>query len=244
MTLVEERTQQYEAGLLQFCDCELGQRAQRFYAERSGNPYGKQLAEEARQRRIGYLHKIDGLKDHEREISMGDFTVTKHNREAIEAVAAAVQQRTGLITLWGKFGVGKTGLMMAAVNACRNQDMTAMYRTTADMLAWLRAGFDQSQKDGEDFSYEKRWSLLTRVGCLALDEMTAYSATPWASERFERLIDERWRSMPDLLTIVAFNADKVEFMKSGLPDVVESRLRDRRAQWINMGGMDMRQIRN
>ncbi len=243
LSVVEERTQQYEAGLLQFCDCELGQRAQRFYAERSGNPYGKQLAEEAAKRRAAYLQKLDGLKDHERSISLGDFLQTKHNREAITAVAAAIQQRTGLITLWGKFGTGKTGLMMAAINACRNQDMTAMYRTTADALAWLRAGFDQSQRDGEDFSYDQRWGLLTRINCLALDEMTAFSVTPWASERFERLIDERWRSMPDLLTICAFNADKAEFMKTGLPDVVESRLRDRRAQFINMGGMDMRQVR-
>jgi hypothetical protein len=64
--------------------------------------------------------------------------------------------------------------MMAAVNACRQEDMTAMYRTTADALAWLRAGFDQSARYGEDFSFDKRWSLLTRVGCLALDEMTAF----------------------------------------------------------------------
>ncbi len=239
--------EQYEAGLLQFCDCELGQRAQRFYAARAGNPYGKQLAAEAARRRAAYLQKIDGLNDHERGITLADFLQTKHNREAIAAVAAAMEQRRGLITLWGRFGVGKTGLMMAAVNACRQADMTAMYRTTADALAWLRAGFDQSGRDGEDFSCEKRWHLLTRAGCLALDEMTAFSVTPWAAERFERLIDERWRSMGDLLTICAFNADVAgtgEFMQTGLPDVVESRLRDRRAQWIHMGGMDMRQVRS
>ena len=68
LSLVEERTQQYEAGMLRFCDCELGQRAQRFYAEQSGNPYGKQLAEESRKRRLAYLEKIDGLKDSERTI--------------------------------------------------------------------------------------------------------------------------------------------------------------------------------
>jgi DNA replication protein DnaC len=244
LSIVEERTEQYEAGLLQFCDCELGQRAQRFYAQRSGNPYGKQLAEEAAKRRAAYLQKIDGLQEHERAIALAGFITNKHNRQAIEAVAAGIQQRKGLVTLWGPFGTGKTGLMMAAVNACRKEDMTAIYRTTADALAWLRGGFDQSQRDGEDFSYDKRWHLLTRAPCLALDEMTAFSVTPWAAERFERLIDERWRSMPHLLTICAFNADTAEFMRTGLPDVVESRLRDRRAQWINMGGMDMRQVRS
>jgi DNA replication protein DnaC len=246
LSIVEERIQQYEAGLLQFCDCELGQRAQRFYAERAGNPYGRQLAAEAARRRAAHLQKIDGLQDHERAINLAGFIQTKYNREAIAAVAAGIEQRRGLITLWGPFGTGKTGLMMAAVNACRDRDMAAMYRTTADALAWLRAGFDQSARDGEDFSYDKRWQLLTGAGCLALDEMTAFSVTPWAAERFERLIDERWRSMPELLTICAFNAESAgsaELMQTGLPAVVESRLRDRRAQWIHMGGMDMRQVR-
>lgn len=243
LSLVEERTQQYEAGLLHFCDCKLGQGAQRFYAERAGNPYGKQLAEEARKRRQEYLEKVDGLKPNERTITLAEYQVGKHNREAAEAVANAVNRRVGLITLWGAFGVGKTALMIAAVNACRNQDKVAMYLTTADMLAWLRAGFDQSQRDGEDFTYDKRWQMLRNAHCLALDEMTAFSATPWAAERFERLIDERWRSMSELLTICAFNAEHAEYMRTGLPGVVESRLRDFRAQWINVGGRDMRQVR-
>jgi hypothetical protein len=86
--------------------------------------------------------------------------------------------------------------------------------------------------------------MLVNARCLALDEMTAFSVTPWAAERFERLIDERWRSMRDLLTICAFNAaEEPEEGSSGLPGVVESRLRDVRAQWINVGGKDMRQIR-
>lgn len=242
--MVDERTEQYKAGLLQFCDCHLGQGAQRFYAERAQSPYGQQLAEEARQRRISFLERIDGLKAGERSITLTSYSVGKHNRDAAESVAAAIQQGNGLITLWGAFGVGKTALMIAAVNAVRGQDRTAMYRTTADMLAWLRAGFDQSQRDEEDYSYEKRWKLLTTVRCLCLDEMTAFSVTPWAAERFERLIDERWRSMRDLLTICAFNAVEAPEGRCGLPGVVESRLRDRRAHWINIGGRDMRKIRN
>ena len=148
---MEERTEQYKAGLLHFCDCKLGQGAHRFYAERAGNPYGKQLAEEARQRRQAYLEKVDGLKPSERTITLAGYTVGKHNREAAEAVAKAVNRGVGLITLWGAFGVGKTALMIAAVNACRGQVLIS-YMTTADMLAWLRAGFDQSQRDGEDFT--------------------------------------------------------------------------------------------
>lgn len=247
LSLVEERTQQYEAGHLQFCDCELGQRAQRLYAERSGNPYGKQLAEEARKRRAAYLQRIDGLQADERQITLASFTVTKHNRQAIDAVAAALRDGYGLITLWGKYGVGKTGIMIAAVNACRNRDRTAIYTTTADLMVWLRAGFDQAQRlakqDVEDFTFDQRWKLLTEVRCLCLDELTAYNVTSWAAERLERLIDSRWRSRRDLLTICAFNAETAEDMRTDLSGVIESRLRDRQAQWIPMGGVDMRRVR-
>jgi DNA replication protein DnaC len=243
MPLVEERTEQYKAGQLQFCDCRRGQLAQQFFADRAQNPYGMKLVEEARQRRTAYLERIDGLKAQERSLTLADYRVGRYNRQAAEAVTAGVERGNGLITLWGAFGVGKTALMIAAVNATRSQDKPAMYRTAADMLAWLRAGFDQSQKDGEDFSYEKRWNLLTTVKCLALDEMTAFSVTPWAAERFERLIDERWRSMRDLLTICAFNATEEPLEgRTGLPGVVESRLRDVRATWLNIGGRDMRQV--
>lgn len=247
LPLVEERTRQYEAGLLQFCDCERGQRVQAFYAERSGNPYGQQLAADASKRRAAYLQRIDGLQADERAITLASFAVTRHNRQAIDAVAGALRDGCGLITLWGKYGVGKTGILIAAVNACRDQDRTAMYTTTADMLAWLRAGFDQAQRlakqDVEDFTFDQRWKLLAEVRCLALDEITAYNVTPWAAERLERLIDSRWRSRRELLTICAFNAETADDMQTDLPGVIESRLRDRQAQWIPMGGVDMRRIR-
>lgn len=244
ISMVEERTRQYIDGQLKFCDCERGQRSQRFYAARAGNPYGAQLAEAARQRRTAYLEKLDGLKPHEREWTFNGYRVGRHNRAAFDAVQSAVQQGHGLITLWGVPGVGKTALLMTAINECRRQDWPAMYRTTADLLAWLRAGFDSQQRDNEDFSFDRRWRTLIEARCLAIDEMTAFSMTPWAIERFERLIDERWRTMRETITLCAFNAAEDAEGRTGLPDVVESRLRDRRAGWIGVGGMDMRRVRS
>lgn len=237
--LYEERTAQYEAGLLRFCDCAIGQAAARRYATLAANPYGQQLAAEAAQRRQSYLLGIDGLKPDERKMTLSAYKVARHNRAAVEAVSAGIEKGAGLVTLTGEFGVGKTALLMAAVNECRAKDWTSIYTTVADLLAWLRVGFSPyAERDPEDdASYEVRWKQLINCQCLALDELTAFSVTPWAAERFERLIDERWRSMGDQLTICALNGEAER-----LPGVVGSRLQDRRAKYIQIGGVDMRRV--
>lgn len=240
-SMVEERTTQYMAGNLAFCDCEAGQRVARFYAARAANPYGQQIAEEAARRRRAYLEKIDGLKPQERTLTLTDYRTARHNRSAVAAVKERAAVGAGLVTVYGAYGVGKTALLMAAVNECRQRDWTSVYTTVADLLGWLRAAFDPNvERDPEDQSFERRWALLVGCRCLALDELTAFSVTPWAAERFERLIDERWRTMGETLTLCAFNADGDS--KTNLPGVVESRLRDRRATWVEIGGVDMRRV--
>lgn len=247
LSMVEERTIQYDEGKLKFCDCAAGQRAASFYAQRSANPYGQQLAAQAAERRRDYLLSIDGLKPDERKMTLAAYRVGRHNRQAVEAVSAGIEKGVGLVTLTGEYGVGKTALLMAAVNECRAKDWTSIYTTVADLLAWLREGFTPyAERDPEDdLSYEKRWRLLTNCQCLCLDELTAFSVTPWAAERFERLIDERWRSMNAKLTICALNGERgqtPEQMLGHLPGVIESRLSDRRAKLIQIGGVDMRRV--
>lgn len=244
MPIVDERTEQYRAGILAFCDCDLGQRAARFFADKAANPYGRQMAEEAAKRRRAYLEKIDGLKPPERTLLLDGYRTARHNRAAVEAFRAIVNAGAGMGTIYGAYGVGKTALLMAAVNECRRRDWTSMYTTVADLLGWLRAAFDPNvERDPEDQSFERRWALLVGCRCLALDELTAFSVTPWAAERFERLIDERWRNMGQTITLCAFNADDDERVGANLPGVVESRLRDRRAAWVGIGGtIDMRRV--
>jgi len=242
LPLVEERTDQYKAGMLTFCDCEAGQIAAGHYARLSANPYGQQLATEAAARRIAFLERIDGLKPAERSMTLTTYRVGRHNRAAVEAVRAGVEKGAGLVTLTGEYGVGKSALLMAAVNESRSKDWTSVYTTVADLLAWLRDAFSPDigmDREGIDESYQRRWQLLTTCQCLALDELTAFSVTPWAAERFERLIDERWRSMGDRLTVCALNGSLDE---SSLPGVVLSRLQDRRAKLIQIDGVDMRRV--
>jgi DNA replication protein DnaC len=137
-----------------------------------------------------------------------------------------------MVTLSGPPGTGKSTLLICAVNAAREANIPSVYVTMTDLLDYLRAAFNPEQRD---MSFEKRWDLLVSAEVLALDELDEFNSTPWAAERFMRLIDERWRNMHTRLTLLATNASL-----SRLPPKVASRLNDGRASVWTLGGADMR----
>ena len=177
-------------------------------------------------RRRAYLLRIDGLTPRERVMRFGEID----NRAAAQ-VQNAVALRRGLITLTGRPGTGKSSLLICAVNAAREANVPAVYTTVTDLLDYLRQAYDPKT----ELSFDARWELLIRCEVLALDELDEFNTTPWAMERFLRLIDERWRAMESCLTLCATNS-RVNI----LPDKVASRLRDGRAQVIELSGADMR----
>lgn len=181
------------------------------------------------ERRRAYLLRIDGLTPREREMSFADL------EGANDSVAAhlqnAVTLRRGLITLMGKPGTGKSSMLISAVNSARDANVPAVYTTVTDLLDYLR----QAYAPHTELSFDARWDLLVRCEVLALDELDEFNTTPWAIERFLRLIDERWRAMDDHLTLCATNS-----RLNTLPEKVASRLRDGRAQVMELTGADMR----
>lgn len=188
-------------------------------------------AEEDKARRAQFLLKMDGLTQREREYR---FATIKDNYDpgVLTSLKATVDARAGLITLMGSFGVGKTTILMCAVNEARSAGRLAIYTTVTDLLSYLRSTF---QPDADD-SFDKYWEALIRCEVLGLDELDEFNTTPWAMERFLRLIDERWRRMDEVLTLCATNN-----RPQALPGKIQSRLRDARAQMIELKGRDIRQ---
>lgn len=122
-------------------------------------------------------------------------------------------------------------MLIAAVNAAREAGILAVYTTITDLLDYLR----QAYAPNTTLDFDGRWDLLIRCQVLALDELDEFNTTPWAMERFLRLIDERWRAMDQGLTLCATNS-----RLNSLPEKVASRLRDGRAYVFELTGADMR----
>lgn len=183
------------------------------------------------ERRRRRLLEMDGLTPVERQLTF-DRLATDANERAIDTVRVAAERRRGLITLTGRPGTGKSTLLICAVNAAREANIPAVYTTVTDLLDYLRRAYNPA---AGELAFDARWDLLVRAEVLALDELDEFNTTPWAMERFLRLIDERWRAMDRCLTLCATNAHL-----SALPEKVYSRLRDGRGQVCEMRGRDMR----
>ena len=182
-------------------------------------------------RRVSYLRQIDGLTNVERQLRFETLT-NNATHAATVAVRFAADQRRGMITLTGRPGTGKTTLLICAVNDARERRIAAVYTTVTDLLDYLRKAYDPNHKGK---TIDQRWNLLVGAEVLALDELDEFNATPWAEERFLRLMDERWRNMDRCLTLCATNHGMDD-----LPDKVASRLGDGRAEVLEMAGIDMR----
>jgi DNA replication protein DnaC len=188
------------------------------------------------ERRRLRLMAIDGLNAAERELRFEKLLVTDEIFPAVRAVISAVEARRGMVTLTGAPGTGKSTLLICAVNSLREANIPSVYTTTTDLLDYLRSAFHPEHPRAENF--EQRWDLLISAKVLALDEVDEFSATSWAMERFLRLIDERWRSMHDRLTLMATNVGLER-----LPPKVASRMRDGRANVVQIEGRDMRGVK-
>jgi DNA replication protein DnaC len=179
------------------------------------------------------LRAVDGLRAGERLLRFKDLARTR-NQSLITHVEESVQRGYGMVTLMGKPGTGKTSLLICAVNHAREAGVGAIYMTVTDLLIYLRQAFDP-KRDSHDSGFDERWDMLIEAKILALDELDEFNTTPWAIERFLRLIDERWRRMEHCLTLCATNQPL-----NTLPAKVTSRLRDGRAQIFELEGVDMR----
>lgn len=182
------------------------------------------------EKRRNYLLRIDGLNPSERALRFADLQMGS-NEAPLQRVMEATRRRRGIITLTGKPGTGKSSMLIAAVNEAREANVPAVYTTVTDLLDYLR----QAYAPNTELSFDARWDLLLRAEVLALDEVDEFNTTPWAMERFLRLMDERWRNLDRVLTLCATNS-----RINAMPEKVASRLRDGRAMVVELTGADMR----
>lgn len=134
------------------------------------------------------------------------FTLSAVYAQVGESYNGRDAERNSLL-LAGHVGVGKTGLMAAAVNYFAAQHAAALYIRVQDLLTSLKAAMDKAKRD--DAGYESPEEILDRVKrapILILDEFSTNQPTDWRRDQIEELI--RFRYGNHLPTGFTTNANK------------------------------------
>lgn len=90
--------------------------------------------------------------------------------------------------LVGPSGSGKTRLAAAIANRCLEKDRAVLYISAPDLLDHLRSSFAPDS----DLTYDQLFEQVRRANLLILDDLGIQSATPWAKEKLDQLLNHRY----------------------------------------------------
>jgi DNA replication protein DnaC len=125
--------------------------------------------------------------------------------EAVRKLLAAAPYPNDWVSLYGSYGVGKSGLLKAAVATLCRAGVSAVYRRADDMLSEAKAVFS-ADKDAQDASEQAVKSRYRSYQFLAVDEVDRISGTPWAMAFIFSILDDRYNARHFQATMIATNA--------------------------------------
>lgn len=126
--------------------------------------------------------------------------------QALETARAFAESPCGWLVLTGPSGSGKTHLAAAIVHRCLERGQMAFYLSAPDLLDRLRSAFAPWSETPYDALYEQ----VCTVPVLALDDLGAHAATPWAEEKLFQVLNARWREELPTVVVLAMPLEQVE----------------------------------
>ena len=108
-------------------------------------------------------------------------------RNALSAAIAYAENPAGWLTLVGPSGSGKTYLAAAIANRCIELGSPALFITAADLIDYLRSGFD----DDAEQPFVDLFEQVRNAPLLVLDDLPTRPSTPWTQERLFQLLASR-----------------------------------------------------
>ena len=183
-------------------------------------------SEEIERKRFERLLDISGMLPEELEVRFGDVIRRndggKGTAEMLNLARAFVTEPRGMLTIWGRYGNGKTLILQAIVNEFRHQrGVWGTYVRLKDLIDYIRAGNAPGALDDARERYER----LRAVEILAIDECDGPRMTDYAEEFRRAFLDDRYRLglAREAHTVLAMNCDPAT-----LPGDIWDRLRDGR----------------
>jgi DNA replication protein DnaC len=141
----------------------------------------------------------------------------------------------------GPNGVGKSYILIAAINEAVQQRRSGLYTTASRMLDALRSSMSSDKKTEQEPAILEK---IKKTTVLAIDEIGRERETDYARERLFQILDARYISahqysttLPAKLTLIAGNYPPEE-----LEPYFQSRLLDFNSKVINMASFADRRL--
>ena len=114
----------------------------------------------------------------------------EHFAQVYQAAKAFADNPEGWLVFLGPSGSGKTHLACAIANHRLSLGEPVFYIGAADLLDHLRSAFSPTS----DTTYDELFERVKNVPLLVLDDLTLGSATAWAKEKLEQLLQHRFNT--------------------------------------------------
>ena len=145
----------------------------------------------------------------------GSAAVGDTFRRALNAALEFAEEPRGWLVFIGPSGVGKTHLGAAIANSCIEKGRPVLYISTPDLLDHLRSSFGPNS----ELPYDDLFQQVRNASLLVLDDMGTQSATPWAKEKLDQLINHRYANrLPTVILSSVSLQDLDDRMRSRLLD--------------------------
>jgi len=153
---------------------------------------------ELRNRKAEYLEKYSNLGSLSQltfdnlspQGKAADSASQGHFAQVYQAAKAFADAPEGWLVFSGPSGCGKTHLACAIANHRLRLGEPVFYIGTVDLLDHLRSAFSPSS----DTTYDELFEQVKNVPLLVLDDLTLGSATAWAKEKLEQLLNHRFNT--------------------------------------------------
>lgn len=184
------------------------------------------------------LQENSGLTEARFKVRLADIVVEGRPGTArmLQACLEFCERSTGILTLWGGVGNGKTMALHGVVNELNGRGMQAVYVTAFALIAHIQGAFDSRHEVRSDSAYRRLRSFET-FSVLALDELDKINPTKWVLDQLTDLIEVRYQLGEDETagTLIAMNADPAQ-----QSEWIASRLLDGRNRVVHNDDPDIR----
>ncbi len=118
-------------------------------------------------------------------------------KRAYESAKAFANDPQGWLILVGPSGCGKTHLAAAIAGERISHGYPVFFITVADLMDYLRSAFSPNS----DMPYDTFFDQVRNAPLLILDDLGTQTATPWAKEKLDQLLNHRFSNeLPTVIT--------------------------------------------